>query len=217
MHQAAPTLFGHGEVFDLLNGTNRHQTAEDILSRKLEWKDSLKEVNQWVAQLRRAYDEKEIGQEADAINDLVVDEKYIKYFRNKDESTKSSPSRRHIGHYKKILADEDLVQLMVAMLNIGLQSGVALDRWKHTLSIMLEKDPGKPIDRLCVIQLFEADFNFLLALLFGHRLIGFACRHCLINESQYGSMNEKQAQSAVLNKIMLYDYFRMTKENAATA
>ena len=30
-------------------------------------------------------------------------------------------------------------------------------------------------------------------------------------------MNRKQAQSAVLNKILLYDYFRMTKENAATA
>ena len=83
---------------------------------------------------------------------------------------------------------------------------------------MLENDPGFPkLDRLRIIQLFEADYNFLLAILFGHRLMDFARRHCDLNESQYGSMNGKQSQSAVLNKIMTYDYFRLTRENAATA
>ena len=83
---------------------------------------------------------------------------------------------------------------------------------------MLKKDKGSPkLNRLHIIQLFEADYNFLLALMFGHRLMKFARKHCQINESQYGSMNGKQAQSAILNKIITYNYFCLRKENAATS
>ena len=95
------------------------------------------------------------------------------YFCTKDELTESSPSGRHIRHYKTIIEDKKLTSLMIAMLNIGLQAGVALERWKHTLSIMLKKDLGKPtIDRLIIIQLFEADFNFIIAIVFRHCLMG---------------------------------------------
>ena len=83
---------------------------------------------------------------------------------------------------------------------------------------MLEKDKGRAkIDCLRIIQLFEADYNFFLSLVFGHRLMGFARRHCVFNESQYGSLKGKQAQSAILNKIITYDYFRLQREDAATS
>ena len=45
----------------------------------------------------------------------------------------------------------------------------------------------------------------------------FARQHCQLNALQYGSMKGKQAQSAILNKILTYDYFRLQKENAATS
>ena len=78
------------------------------------------------------------------------------------------------------------------MLNIGFSTGVALERWKRTVSVMLEKDKGSPkLHRLRIIQLFKADYNFLLGLVFGHRLMKFARTHCDFNESQYGSMNGK--------------------------
>ena len=104
------------------------------------------------------------------------------------------------------------------MLNIGLTSGITLERWKHTISVMLEKYKGSlKLDRLRIIHLFEANYNFLLALVFGHQLMGFACKPCGLNESQYGSMNDKQAQSPILNKILTYDYFRLKQENGATS
>ena len=107
-----------------------------------------------------------------------------------------------MGHYKAILHEDCLVDLHVALLNIGMRTGHALDRWKRTISIMLEKDRGQPkISRLRIIQLFEADYNFLLSLVFGHRLMTFAREHCRVNESQYGSMGGKQAQSAIFNKF----------------
>ena len=49
-----------------------------------------------------------------------------------------------MGHYKVILGNNDIAELQVAMLNIGLRTGVALDRCKRTISVMLEKDKGKP-------------------------------------------------------------------------
>ena len=61
-----------------------------------------------------------------------------------------------MGHYKTILDNDELVDLQVAMINIGLRTGMALERWKRTISVMLEKDKGKPkIERLQIIQLFE--------------------------------------------------------------
>ena len=44
----------------------------------------------------------------------------------------------------------------------------------------------------------------------------FARAHCGLNESQYLSMNGKQSQSVVLNKIITYDIFRLSKQDAAT-
>ena len=190
LQQASPTPFGHGKGYELLHGPERHITADKILNGTLEWKYPMEEVNEWVDQLQRAYKEDELQQEVDNINRPISEDEFIKYFKNKDELTKSSPSGRHIGHYIAILNNDDLVSLITAMLNIGLIAGTALKRWKQTLSVMLEKDPGSPkLDRLRIIQLFEADYNFLLAVLFGHRLMGFARQHCSLNESQYKSMN----------------------------
>ena len=101
-------------------------------------------INQWVEHLQRAYNEEELQSEVDQINRLILEEEFRTHFKNKDESAESSPLGRHVGHYKAILDYDDLVSLITAMLNIGLTSGVALDRWKQTLSIMLEKDPGSP-------------------------------------------------------------------------
>ena len=123
-----------------------------------------------------------------------------------------------MGHYKTAAYNEALTLLHTQMLNIGLLSGVALDRWKKTLSLMLEKDKEQPkLHRLRIIQLFEADLNFLLALIFGQRLTQFAHDHCGLNKSQYGLMRGHQCQSAVLNKVLTYDILRITKEEAASA
>ena len=71
--------------------------------------------------------------------------------------------------------------------------------------------------RLRIIQLFEADFNFLLSLVFRHRLMKFARKHCKIKKSQYGSMSGKQAQSEVLNKVITFNLRRLTQQDAATS
>ena len=64
--------------------------------------------------------------------------------------------------------NDDLSWLHVTMLNIALICGFANDRWEYSNTIMIEKDPGSPkLNRLCVIQMFETDFNFVLQTVFG--------------------------------------------------
>ena len=52
------------------------------------------------------------------------------------------------------------------------QSGLAVSRWSNATNVLIEKDAGSPqINRLRIIHLFEADFNFFLKLQWGKRLI----------------------------------------------
>ena len=62
-------------------------------------------------------------------------------------------------------------------------------RWCRALQIWLEKDPGSPrIHRLCIIQLLEADFNLLLKIIWGRRMVWHASQyHAFNNVPQFGS------------------------------
>ena len=144
LNQAKPTPFRHGEGYDLLHGENRCQVTEDILAGELQWKHPMKEVNEWVDQLKTAYDADTHKDKAAEIDKPITNAEFRKYFKSKKESTESSPLQRHVGHYKAALASDDIVTVLVAMLNIGMLCGVALPRWKRTVSIMLEKDKGRP-------------------------------------------------------------------------
>ena len=81
---------------------------------------------------------------------------------------------------------------------------------------MLPKDPGMlKVERLRVIQLFEADYNFVLQMVWGRRLVW--------NAQEYGVyMPAQRAQpgnlfiAAALNKVLSYDMIRQTKKLAAS-
>lgn len=217
LRQAVATLFGHGWAQEQLrNKDTREDTIQSILDRKFDLKHPTEIVNEWVRHLKRQYDENALKNEVSKIGAKITTAEFRKFFKEKPERTGSSPSQRHMGHYKSILHLDYLVQLHTQMLNIGLLAGIALPRWKYTLSLMMEKDVGCPrLHRLRIIQLFEADFNFLFVLVFGIRLTEFAAKHCNVHESQYGSTYGKQCQSTVLNKILTYDIMRMSKGTGA--
>ena len=163
-------------------------------------------------ELQAAYDQEKLAVEVEQIGKGISVEEFQRFYKTKRESTESSPSGRHVGHYKVAAMVDDLSWLHTVMINVSLTCGVSLDQWKQSVNIMIEKDPGSPkLHQLRVIQLFETDFNFVLQTVFGRRMMNFAAKYCNLNESQYGSKPGKLCQSAILNKVLTYDLFRLTK------
>ena len=81
--------------------------------------------------------------------------------------------------------------------------------WQLCLQEMLTKEKGNCIDKLWIIQLVEADLNFILKLIWGHHLNQAACNH-LYNESQFAILG-KTCTGAVLNKVPFADLTCQTK------
>ena len=53
-----------------------------------------------------------------------------------------------------------------------LKYGFAPKRWSNVAKVVLEKDAGRPrIDRLRVTHLLKTDYNFVLKLIWGRRLV----------------------------------------------
>jgi hypothetical protein len=103
-----------------------------------------------------------------------------------NENTSTSLSGRHLGHYKLLVnvfkdklatpvlkeKAEVILRPIVSLLNLASTKGFALDRWKIVINVMLYKKPGVYlINRLRVIHLFEADYNFVIGLIFGRRVL----------------------------------------------
>jgi hypothetical protein len=55
----------------------------------------------------------------------ISPEEFVSTYKAASENTSSSPSGRHIGHYKAVLDDPILVQLHSRMISIPFQAGFA--------------------------------------------------------------------------------------------
>jgi hypothetical protein len=73
---------------------------------------------------------------------LITPQAFQESYRIAKETTSSSPSRRHIGHYKAAVKDPSLSELHAAMMPIPFQVGIVPERWKTVTDIMLEKSAG---------------------------------------------------------------------------
>ena len=144
MNQASATPFGNGDGYDALHGLARQTVMDQIHNGELKWKDPVEEVNRWVDELQATYNQENLADEVNQIGKAISVKEFCRFYKLKQESTESSPSGRHVGHYKVAAKVEDLSWLHTVMINVSLMCGVSLDRWKQSVNIMIEKDPGLP-------------------------------------------------------------------------
>ena len=64
---------------------------------------------------------------------------FVQIFSKWKESTTTSPSGRHLGHYKAILESPELIEYHCIMASIPLHFGFAPNRWTKAIQIMLQK------------------------------------------------------------------------------
>jgi len=67
-----------------------------------------------------------------------------KGFRDTKESTASSPSGLHYGHWKSLLHDDDLFLPYGLMIIFAGKFGVPPIEWEEAVQPIIEKDPGNP-------------------------------------------------------------------------
>jgi hypothetical protein len=137
--------------------------AMDIVDRTFMEKhggdiEMLPETEQVIREMAMPKEMKVLGKK---INCEISDVDFILGFKGWRESTSTSPSGHHLGHYKAIVSDPDLklqkpkdlhlreretnfVEALVKLLNIPLQHQFAPKRWCTSITVMIEKDPGNP-------------------------------------------------------------------------
>jgi hypothetical protein len=142
----------------------------------------------------------------------------------------TSPSRRHLGHYKVLLTENkrqdhpeeedhghEIMQVYYEIATAAINQGISLNRWQQSITSMIKKVPGSPkINKLRVIHLYEADYNLFLKILWARRLVWHMHDNDKINDGQAGSRPGRNAIDVVIQKEMKYLYSRLTCTGLAT-
>ena len=158
---------------------------------------------------------REIRKPSHAIGEIrsyTTFEDFKEYISRIDEKKSSSPSGRHYGHYKTILQNNpSYLKVIHGIAEIALQHNVIIERWKKTVTSLIEKKPGTPfIHKFRVLHIIEGDLQFLARFFYSYKMMAYAEKNGLITDEQYGGRNRRMAQSVVLNKLMYYNISHQT-------
>jgi len=127
-------------------------------------------------------------------------EEFSKDWQKAREQTASSPSQVHFGHYIAGMFNLEIAIINSKMAEWPQQLGKPLHHWMKGLNVMLEKIPGNcSLDKLQIIVLFKADFNYNNKRL-GWVVMISAEQAGLLAPEQYGSRKHKSANLQCLNK-----------------
>ena len=130
-------------------------------------------------------------------------EDYQQYWKKAKESTSSSFSGLHFGHWKSAASYNFLSEIHSLFTEITISTGYIPLRWTFGLTVMLEKSPGNIlVDKLWAILLMEADFNFANKLIIGSRMMWNAeDSHQTVKEALGGQHNHDTREVAVNRRI----------------
>jgi hypothetical protein len=211
--QAKDTPFGHGELFDLVGYDGLTETATAIVDGDcIEYLGipMQRELQVFLEECRRP-------DSVEAISTAISPEQFVSTVKASwKESTSTSPSGRHLGHYRTAILDPAVTSLHTQLLNLPIAHGFAPERWTHSVTPLIEKDTGLPyLTRLRVIHLFEADYNLFLKIIFGRRMVKNAEKAQALNEQQHGSRPRRMTTDALFFARLEKDLIRQVKANSA--
>ncbi len=215
--KAATSQFGHGTMQALLGFNGISKASSQILEGTLFDncnEDCFPGVKEFVASMAMPQPLQNIT----LMDTEIKEEDFRKGIKGWKESTSTSPSGRHLGHYKAALQDTKLTRGYQMMTNLPVCHGFAPLWWQQAVSVMIEKDPSSPkIMRLRIFHLFEADYNLFLKLIWGSRLVWQAEDYGLFGNDMHDSCKGRSTMDLLSKKILTFDsnaptsqYFTMT-------
>ena len=171
-----------------------------------------------------------------ASHPTITEQEYSSKLRVWTESTSTSPSGLHLGHYKALIARHDyseieaetieetaqkdewnhmqgcLLRLHVQMLNYALERGYAYQRWRTVVNTILFKDlDNVRIHRTRVIHIYEADYNLMLGIKWRVALYQVEAFREL-NDGQFGSRPRRNAVDPVFIEEMQFEISRASRK-----
>jgi hypothetical protein len=146
--------------------------------------------------------------------DLSTDN-YIKGWRKAKERTASGRSGLHFGHFIAGSSDETIACMEYQLSILPLQHGFSPSRWQQGVEVMLLKQPNNyNVEKLRVILLFEADFDFNNKRI-GREMMFHAEQNHWIAPKQYGSRASLSSINHCINKLLSFDILRQTRTAGA--
>ena len=165
--------------------------------------------------------------DADTLPRSITEKEMMEKYKFWPETTTTSPSGRHLGHYRSLLPNmptqgrsaierdakrQALLTMHHSMIDYALANGYSFSRWKKVINVMLEKEPGNlKIHRLRVIHLYEADYNLILGAKWRELI-----HHCedknLLYPSLYGAQPGRGALDPVFIEELTNEITRLTRK-----
>ena len=209
---AASSPCGHGIIYDALTFTSLSPASEQLLRGEIPPEWNVDDVQ--LRELLPSFAIPEHLRDQPPFRTAITEEEVINCFKSWKGATSTSPSGRHLGHYKAIIGHPVLRRCFVQFMNIVIDRGIAIPRWSHATNVMIEKDSGKPrINRLRIVHLFEAGLNFFLKIQWGHRLVRHAIKLNLLHDSQHGSIPGRAAMDPIMLTQLTSDLCRILKHD----
>lgn len=150
-------------------------------------------------------------QSAEVVTDEITADNFKTKVEAWRESTSTSPSGVHLGHYKAYYAPHlfdpesqegiafqevrnNILEAHLYLLNFAIRHGHSSTRWQKIVTMMIEKERGNhKIHRLRVIHIYEADYNLMLCVKWKQALHHASNKH-LLNPHQHGGVPGKMPQ-----------------------
>jgi hypothetical protein len=146
-----------------------------------------------------------------SLNLSITRHDWRRQWKGRRESTSSSESGLHFGHYIAGCDSDHIAQFHALKATLIINRGIVLDRWARGLSVMLEKIFGCAlITKLRSILLMEADFNSTNKIIYGQRMLQTVRRYRLMPEKIYSKKN-RLADDGTLVKVLFYDIVHQTR------
>lgn len=226
--QADATEFTREPLKSILGTSGTNSTCDAILNGQfhIEEVDCSNAAKAILKQLKRTTNSE--------IHDEITPNNVARGYRKWGEFTSTSPSGLHLSHDRAVLrymhSQQEIAEatdsptlcdrvfgIKARLLQLAVNHGHVYQRWTKVVNAMIEKIPGKPlINKLRVIHLIESDFNLLIGILWGRRLVSHGERLDLFDDGQGGSRPDRRTQELLIQKHLVYSVWRLAKINGTS-
>ena len=214
--QTRNTAFTMDPLASLLGKDGETPIADQILDGRFKHDilDNSRELHEFIKALRRptTTTTNSVLPEMDV---SITLEQYKTIMTKTRESTASSPSGLHYGHYIACCESDALSQVLLTFMTLPFTYGFSLARWETSIHCMLQKESKPFLHRLRIIQLFEADFNTYTKYIFGRRLLRYTETRGVSDTESFGNRPHRSTHDALTIARLICDEARLNRRCVA--